>query len=140
MKRTKKEVINACKNSKSMSEAARKLNIKHETLKKYATELGCWIPNQSGKGISKRKYSTQDILRGKVFLKSRDLLRRLVIDGYKIYLCESCGLDSWQGNNLTLELHHIDGDRNNNSLNNLKILCPNCHSQTDNFRGKKLRA
>ena len=42
----------------------------------------------------------------------------------------------WFGEPITLQLHHIDGDHFNNELDNLKILCPNCHSQTDNFCGK----
>lgn len=47
-----------------------------------------------------------------------------------------CGIRDWNGRELVFELHHIDGNRNNNSLDNLMILCPNCHSQTDNFRNK----
>lgn len=139
MKRTEKEVIDACKNSMSMSEAARRLQIKYDTLKKYAIDLGVWNPNQSGKGISKKQYSTEDIISGKVKIKSRELLKRLTTEGYKLYFCECCGIDNWKGYPITLELHHLDGNRYNNSLDNLQILCPNCHSQTDNFRGRKKR-
>ena len=52
------------------------------------------------------------------------------------YKCERCGLSDWKNKPITLQLHHIDGDRKNNDLNNLEILCPNCHSQTDNFGNK----
>lgn len=48
--------------------------------------------------------------------------------------CENCGLQEWMGHPINLEVHHIDGDRSNNSLENLKILCPNCHSFTNNYR------
>lgn len=53
--------------------------------------------------------------------------------------CEMCGLEEWLGEPITLEIHHKDGDRLNNVLDNLQILCPNCHSKTDNWcgRGKK---
>ena len=53
--------------------------------------------------------------------------------------CEMCGLDEWLGEPITLEIHHKDGDKLNNILDNLQLLCPNCHARTDNWcgRGKK---
>lgn len=53
--------------------------------------------------------------------------------------CEICGIEDWLGNAISIELHHIDGDNTNNSKENLQLLCPNCHSQTDNFRGRNKR-
>lgn len=51
--------------------------------------------------------------------------------------CEICGQKPiWKGKELKLELHHIDGNKCNNDLSNLQIVCPNCHSQTDNFRNR----
>ena len=50
--------------------------------------------------------------------------------------CEVCGTREWNGDSVPLELHHLDGDGANNSDGNLQVLCPNCHSQTDNFRGR----
>jgi len=50
--------------------------------------------------------------------------------------CNKCSLKSWLGKPLTLELHHIDGNKTNNKRENLEAICPNCHSQTDNFRFK----
>ena len=50
--------------------------------------------------------------------------------------CESCGLEKWLDMPINLEIHHIDGNRKNNSLENLQLLCPNCHSYTDNWRGR----
>ena len=54
------------------------------------------------------------------------------------YRCSSCGLTEWKGKSLSLELDHIDGDSSNNELTNLRFLCPNCHSQTESFRGKNI--
>jgi len=51
--------------------------------------------------------------------------------------CESCMLTMWMGDTIPLEVHHIDGNRTNNCLDNLKLLCLNCHYQTDNFRNRK---
>jgi len=56
--------------------------------------------------------------------------------GFKDKICEKCKSINWLGKDLTLHLHHIDGDDKNNELCNLQILCPNCHSQTDNFGNK----
>ncbi len=51
--------------------------------------------------------------------------------------CLQCGIADWQGQPLTFELDHIDGDKLNNTRENLRVLCPNCHAQTDTWRGRK---
>ena len=56
------------------------------------------------------------------------------------YQCECCGISDWMGKSLTLEVHHKDGNSNNNVRTNLILLCPNCHSQTDNWRHKNVKA
>lgn len=50
--------------------------------------------------------------------------------------CECCGLADWLDDPITLEVHHVDGCRVNNQLHNLQLLCPNCHSKTDNYKNK----
>jgi hypothetical protein len=45
-------------------------------------------------------------------------------------------LPNWRGKSLSLQLHHVDGNKTNNHLENLCLLCPNCHSQTNNWTGK----
>ena len=52
--------------------------------------------------------------------------------------CECCGNTLWLGNPIHLEVHHIDGNKRNNDESNLTLLCPNCHSYTDNYRRKNL--
>ena len=75
-----------------------------------------------------------------VFLDGKEwgseLLRRY-LHSYELkeYCCDICSVTEWQGQHLTLELDHIDGKRDNNTLTNLRWLCPNCHSQTPTFRG-----
>lgn len=53
--------------------------------------------------------------------------------------CECCGLEEWNGEKIPLEVHHIDGNHLNNVLENLQLLCPNCHALTDNWRGKNIK-
>ncbi len=65
-----------------------------------------------------------------------NLKLRLVKEGIKENCCERCGLDVWREQPLSLSLHHINGDRLDNRLENLELLCPNCHSQTDTFSGR----
>ena len=54
--------------------------------------------------------------------------------------CMECGATEWRGHKLILDLHHADGDSNNNELSNLKLLCPNCHSITNTFRGRSINS
>lgn len=72
-------------------------------------------------------------------LKSQLILKKLIKEGYKEYKCEVCGISTWQGKDITLQIHHIDGDYKNNTFDNLQIICPNCHSQTPNHAGKSNR-
>lgn len=61
---------------------------------------------------------------------------RLLRSGLKPPRCEQCGIDQWRGSPIALELHHVNGDGNDNRLQNLRLLCPNCHSQTENWGGR----
>ena len=80
-------------------------------------------------GISMRKNSETRIESNSVTSWSiiRDYLLR------KIGKCMKCSISKWQGKKLILQCDHIDGNRNNNVLSNARLLCPNCHSQTDTF-------
>lgn len=51
--------------------------------------------------------------------------------------CEKCNNTHWLDNLIPLEIHHIDGDRTNNELENLQLLCCNCHAATDFWRNRK---
>jgi hypothetical protein len=64
------------------------------------------------------------------------LKQRLLAEGLKENKCERCGIRSWLGEPLSMALHHINGDGLDNRLENLALLCPNCHAQTPNFSGR----
>ncbi|MFN2466811.1 MAG: HNH endonuclease [Gaiellaceae bacterium] len=76
------------------------------------------------------------LVAGRVATSRYSLKLRLLATGLKRPSCEECGLDEWRGSPLSLALHHVNGDRHDNRLANLQLLCPNCHSQTENFAGR----
>ncbi len=49
--------------------------------------------------------------------------------------CEVCGITDWMGKPIKFELDHVDGNADNNSPENLRLICPNCHSQTETYKG-----
>ena len=136
----KEKIIEACKSSFTMAEAARKLGIPHTTFKRYAISLGVYKANQGQKGSYRPTSTLEDVFSGKVSIKSGTLRIRLIQEGYKENKCEECGINEWNGKMLVLELDHKNGNHNDNHLENLQILCPNCHSQTPTFRGRKQNA
>ena len=64
---------------------------------------------------------------------------RLMKAGLLENRCEFCGLTEWRGEPLNIHLDHINGVKNDNRLQNLRMLCPNCHSQTPTFSGRNIR-
>lgn len=130
--------VEVCNSAQSMGRACSKLQMNWKTFRRYAIKFGCFKTNQSGKGLKKKQpsVSIQEILENKVPCQSFKLKFKLFNEGIKTNKCERCGISEWNGKPLNCELHHIDGNNANNNLDNLIILCPNCHSQTENFRSK----
>jgi hypothetical protein len=68
------------------------------------------------------------------------LKNQLLKLGYKVHICEMCNNTKWMEKKIPLELHHVNGNRFDNRIENIQLLCPNCHALTDNYRGKNMSA
>jgi transposase len=150
---TKEDYEKAAMVSKSIAGVCRELNIRpvggnYKTINNKIKEYGINIEHFTGQGWNRKEnfkpfgktYEIDDILTNKVKYTATSKLRlRLIKDGYKENKCEKCGLKEWMGNQIPLELNHINGDNMDNYLENLEILCCNCHAQTYNWRGRKIK-
>lgn len=81
----------------------------------------------------------QEILVNGSKVSTDSLKKRLIRNGLKKHICENCKRTSWLKKLIPLELHHVDGDKYNNSIENIQLLCPNCHALTSNYRGKNIK-
>jgi DNA-binding transcriptional ArsR family regulator len=94
-----------------------------------AVERGDIVPRPSSMPIA--ELCVAGVRRGRRYLK-----QRLIDEGLRSGACEQCGIESWNGGSLETHLHHVNGDPLDNRLENLQLLCPNCHSQTPNYSGR----
>ena len=108
------------------------------TLKKKLLENGYDLSHLTGIPKFRHKQKTlEEYLTKNSTAKSCKIKNILFKHGIKTNKCEVCGIENWNGKPLNMQLHHIDGDPTNNTLENLQILCPNCHAQTDTYCCKK---
>ena len=117
----------------------RELRCKTATLEGYLTRMGLpYAGNMGGKGYRQcpTRKPAQVYLRKGSFISSHKLKLKLLRDGLKERRCEGCRLEQWRGEMIPIELHHVNGDRFDNRIHNLRLLCPNCHALTDNHAGK----
>lgn len=142
------ELQNIISEASSVSEVLRKLNKadkggNHTKLVKFLKEhpeintetlVGRRLKRYNSKGIPKKKLSEILVKNGSG--NSNKIKQRLIREGVKEDKCEACGNTEWMGVKIPLDLHHINGDHFDNRLENLIILCPNCHRLTDNHGNK----
>ena len=147
-KYTKEWLEELCKNSYSYAEVLRKAGRAQgggaqETLKKKIKEFQIDISHFTGQrwqnspNFAEEKYSLETLFVNGINVSNITLKR--YIDKYNLleYKCSECGCNGeWRGKILALQLHHKDGNRLNNTIENLTYLCPNCHAITDNYAGK----
>lgn len=146
---TKEQLTQAVASSVSIREVATKLSlpINGDTYRWFYKDCDAW-------GISHAHFLGQSACKNKVsplkkpietYLVFSDankrvsngtLRNRLLEEGLKEYRCEKCQNETWLNSPIPLELHHKDGCSWNNQIENLEFLCPNCHAQTDNYKGR----
>jgi hypothetical protein len=93
-----------------------------------------WSKGKTLKGIKRR--TTNELLVVGSDFQSYKLKLRLLEDNLILNQCSECNISEWKGQKLSLHLDHINGVNNDNRLENLRLLCPNCHSQTSTYCGK----
>ena len=141
-------VIKAVENNKSIAGVLRDLGLRpvggnYKTVHRLIKDNNLDTSHFTGQGwnvglVFKPKTSISDDV---VFIKDSNYrcswrLRERYKKKTGISHCEHCGLSEWQGQAIPLEIHHINGNNTDNRIENLKLLCPNCHALTNNYRGK----
>lgn len=131
---TPEMIENGCRDVHSMREAAVKLGLPFMTFKAKAIKFGFWKPNNGRKGVlqwTPARLLESDFDR----LSGQQKRRRLLIEQEN--KCAVCAVgEIWNGLPLKLQCDHIDGNRKNEVRENLRMICPNCHSQTPTFGSK----
>lgn len=150
-KYSREQFVEAWLNSTSIAQVARKLGCNttgggYITLKMAARELGLDDGHMTGQGwnvgwksnpATERETLLSDILvENSKYTTMWRLKRRLLREGMLEYRCYLCGLTEWNGKPITLQLDHINGVHLDHRIQNLRLLCPNCHSQTETFAGR----
>ena len=149
---TDEQFIEAVRSSLSYAQVIEKLGLKvagsnYDTVKRKIQELNLDISHMTGKVwnqgerfriIKPARPLSEILVEHSTWINSNNLRKRLLKEGVKKYKCECCNRTEWLGKPIKLELHHINGIKDDLRIENLQILCPNCHAYTDNYRGKNI--
>ena len=136
---TNEDFSNAVKSSFSIAEILRKLNLRptggnYIVAKNRIKNLGLDFSHFTGsrhnkgkKGNKKSKPLEEILIEDSKYINTNKLKKRLIKEGIFEYKCYNCGNIEWLGKPIPLELEHKNGDRTDNRIDNLTLLCPNCH-------------
>ena len=139
---SRQEIDEFVKTSRSYAELASKLGYNSasgsysKTMKDMIDKLDLDISHFTFQGWNKNNFDYSRFVYGKK-IKSIDMID--AISALRGRTCECCGLSEWMGGLIPLEVHHKDGDELNSTLENLQLLCPNCHAMTDTYKGKNIK-
>jgi hypothetical protein len=138
---TRQEIEQHVKESYSWAALANKLGYNTKsgsylaTMQSMVTELSLDVSHFTGQAWNKNNFDYGRFRKDNAIKSSQAIDALAFIRGHR---CENCGLAEWIGQPISLEVHHLDGNSLNNELDNLKLLCPNCHALTENYRGKNI--
>jgi len=147
---TEQEFIEAVKTSHSIKECLRKLDLassgssysifhsRVNALQLDISHFGVSIVRRAYTKFNKREFG-EILVQDSTYRSTDKLKKRLIKEGLLDYCCSKCGITEWNGRGLTLHLDHINGISNDNRIENLRLLCPNCHSQTETYGGKNVK-
>ena len=147
---TDQDFVEAVRTSTSYAQVIRKLHLQvagsnYDIVKRKIMELHLDVSHMTGqawnqgarhKPIRAAQPLSEILVEHSTFVNANHLRERLLKEGMKQRQCECCGNTEWLGQPIPLELHHINAIRDDQRLENLQLLCPNCHALTDNYRGK----
>jgi Zn finger protein HypA/HybF involved in hydrogenase expression len=109
----------------------------YDIVKKDLDNRGIKLPIFRKGGKSTKKKTHSEIFCEFSTYDRKDLKKRILKDDILKYECLKCSISEWMGNPISLQIDHINGVNNDNRIENLRFLCPNCHSQTDTWGNKK---
>lgn len=109
-----------------------------DTVARLGLDTSHWKGQAHGSSPKKNQKPLGDVMVEQSTYARGALKRRLLDEGLLANACHECGTTTWRGKPLTLQLEHRNGVRNDNRLENLCLLCPNCHSQTDTYCGRNI--
>lgn len=147
-KHSDEQFIEAVTKSTSIREVLKRLNLReaggnYKEFKKRVERLRIDISHFQGQGHGKAprkgRALSEILVQQSTYTNNNRLRIRLIREGVLSPRCGECGLAEWRGRAITLHLDHINGINNDHRLENLRLLCPNCHSQTDTYCGRNKR-